>query len=92
MLFIHDTPLYYCVLAEIANIEICIWQLNVSVKFHSHMYAIHRVFRVIRTNYIFEIIKHRRYKIELCNDEEWMILYTGSFKKYDYLLFKSTSS
>lgn len=56
------------------------------------MYAIHKVFRVIRTNYIFEIIKHRRYKVELCNDEEWMILYTGSFKKYDYLLFKSTSS
>lgn len=56
------------------------------------MYAIHRVFRVIRTNYIFEIIKHRHCKVELCNDEEWMILYTGSFKKYDYLLFKSTSS
>lgn len=79
-------------LAEIANIEIYIWQLNMSVKFHTHMYAIYRAFRVIRTNYIFEIIRNTRYKVELCNDEEWMILYTGSFKKYDYLLFKSTSS
>lgn len=77
MLFIHDTPLYYGVLAKIANIEIYIWQLNVSVKFHTHMYVIHRVFRVIRTNYIFEIIRNRCYKVELCNDEEWMILCTG---------------